>query len=78
MLKLRTVYPFGMNEKVGYEWKLDEANPVSTKFPKLCRSIRVTKGNKMNCDKTLDSFLDTLNNILINNIKDAMCVSSFF
>ena len=72
MLKLRTVFPFGMNEKVGDEWAHDEVTPVSTKFPKLCRSVRVTKGNKLNRNKTLESFLDSLNNILINNIKEAM------
>jgi len=72
MLKLRTVYPFGMNEKVGDEWKLDESTPVSTKFPKLSRSVRVTKGNKMNRNKTLESFLDDLTNMLSNNIKEAM------
>jgi len=72
MLKLRTVYPFGMNEKVGDEWKLNESTPVSTKFPKLCRSVRVTKGNKMNRNKTLESFLDTLTNVLSKSIKEAM------
>ena len=69
MLKLRTVFPFGMNEKVGDEWNQDELTPVSTKFPKLCRSVRVTKGNKFNRNKTLESFLDSLNNVLIDNMK---------
>ncbi len=40
MLKLRTVFPFGLNDKVDGEWirRSDDATPVSTKFPKLCRS----------------------------------------
>ena len=42
MLKLRTVFPFGLNEKVGDEWKQDDSIPISSKFPKLHRSLRVT------------------------------------
>jgi hypothetical protein len=73
MLKLRTVYPFGLNDRVGDEWKQDDVTtPVSLKFPKLCRSVRVTKGNKLNRNKSLESFLDNLTNILSNNIKEAM------
>jgi hypothetical protein len=72
MLKLRTVYPFGMNEKVGDEWVLDKLTPVSTKFPKLNRSARVTKGNKSNRNKTLESFLDSLKLVLDTRVKEAM------
>ena len=72
MLKLRTVFPFGMNEKVGDEWKQNESTPVSTKFPKLCRSVRVTKGNRANRNKTPESFLDSLKLILNNKVKEAM------
>ena len=42
----------------------DDATTVSTKFPKLCRSERVSRGNKLNQNRTLDSFLDSLKVIL--------------
>ncbi len=74
MLKLRTVFPFGLNDKVDGEWirRSDDATPVSTKFPKLCRSERVSRGNKLNQNRTLDSFLDSLKVILDDRFKDAM------
>jgi hypothetical protein len=74
MLKLRKVFPFGLNDRVNGEWIRwsDDATPVSSKFPKLCRSERVSKGNRSNQNSTLDSFLDSLKVILDDRVKDAM------
>ena len=75
MLKMRTVYPVGMNEKVGDEWKRDEKNitPVSAKFPKLSQtSPRLTRGNGLNKENNPVAFLDALKQHLDNNIKESM------
>ena len=71
MLKLRTVFPFGLNEKVGDDWKQNDSTPVSSKFPKLHRSLRVSRGIKLK-NKKHQSFFNTLDDLLKHNLKEAM------
>ena len=72
ILKLRTVFPFGLNDKLGAESKVDESTPISSVFPKLFRSSRGIRGIKMNNNmRTDEHFFETLDNILENNIKNA-------
>ena len=75
MLKMRTVYPFGLNDRVGDEYKRDDdENPISSKFPKLSRHFdKATKGNHLNKnDTSVDQFLIQLNSHLTINVREAM------
>ena len=75
MLKLRTVFPFGLNARIGDEFMDDSKdNPISPKFPKLVRQfVKGTKGNNLNKNNiSAESFLAELKIILETNIKDAM------
>ena len=76
MLKLRTVYPFGLNERIGDEFKSeDKVSLISPKFPRLDRQfVRGTQGNHLNKKKSIsaESFLDQLHNVLTSDIKEAM------
>ena len=77
MLKLRTVYPFGLNDKVGDEGKCsNDIKLITRKFPKLDRSCkRHTKGNHKsnnNNNITAEVFLENMKNILNNDVKEAM------
>ena len=75
MLKLRTVYPFGLNAKIGDEFLRDDDDEcISPKFPKLARQfVQGTKGSHLKQHKmSAESFLNQLDTILNTNIKEAM------
>ena len=77
MLKLRIVYPFGLNDRVGEDDKCNsDVKWITRKYPKLDRSCkRHTKGNhksKDNNNITAEVFLENLKNILNNDVKEAM------
>jgi len=75
MLKLRTVYPYGLNDRVGDEWKKDDTHDtVAKRFPRLERKhARNSRGKNRygNSNMNPKSFLIKLKNTLISNIKDA-------
>ena len=75
ILKLRTVFPYGLNDRIGDEYKNDYShNLVGNKFPSLKRSkkrlVRGTlhKGTNDSPFKFISDFKETLN----NTIPDAM------
>ena len=75
MLKLRTVYPYGLNDRIGDEFKIEKnVKLIASQFPKLDRQfIRETKGNrKGNNHTSSESFMEMLINLLHHNIPDAM------
>ena len=75
MLKMRTVYPFGLNDRVGDEFqKGTDENLISPKFPKLPRQfVRGTKGNHLsNNQMSADQFLNQLDSVLKLNLNEAM------
>ena len=76
MLKLRTVYPYGLNDKVGTDWHKNQTEQViiGSKFPKLDRQIsRHPKGNgaKMKSESSND-FLNNLKNYFTNDLPNTM------
>ena len=75
MLKLQTVYPFGLNDRLGDEFKCNSDKKLITRrFPKLDRQFwRRTKGDhKVINNVTAEEFLEKLKNILNDNVKKAM------
>jgi hypothetical protein len=75
MLKMRTVYPFGLNDRVGDEFqKGDDENLISAKFPKLPRQfVKNTKGNhQYKSHVSADQFLGEIDSVLQSNVKEAM------
>ena len=75
MMKLRTVYPYGLNDRIGDEWKKEDTHDtVAKRFPKLDRKYtRFSRGKTRYGVNSLDpkSFCTKLKNILVNNIGDA-------
>ena len=67
MLKLRTVYPYGLNDRMGDEWKTESNQKlIGRQFPKLVRNFsRNTKGNNKN-QNDLDpvTFLNIVEHLL--------------
>ena len=75
MLKMRTVYPFGLNDRVGDEFQKDgDENLISSKFPKLPRQfVKNTKGNhQYKSQMSADQFLGEIDSVLQLNVKEAM------
>ena len=58
MLKLRTVYPYGLNDRVGDEFKIERNQKlVAKRFPRLDKQyIPKSKGNRQNTTKTCEEF----------------------
>ena len=74
MLLLRTVYPYGLNDRIGNEFKRDRAAPIATQFPSLKRNkvhnnIRSRIKNPTN--ETID-FVKLLSSKLITDLPNAM------
>ena len=75
MLKLQTIFPFGLNDTLGDRFKCNSDKKLITrKYPKLDRNfMRLTKGNhKVINNVTAEKFLEKLKNILNDNVKEAM------
>lgn len=74
MLKLRTVYPYGLNDRVGDEYKTENTHvAVATKFPSLSRkNVRVKRGvaRHGNNDMTPDRFITEFKKKLHHSLKD--------
>jgi len=46
-LKLRTVFPYGLNDKIGSEYKNETRSCIGSRFPPLKRNFsRVSRGVK--------------------------------
>ena len=75
MLKLRTVYPYGLNDRVGDEFKNEENEKlIASQFPKLDRQfVRRTKGSgKGKQPFSANAFVHGLQHMLQNEIKEGM------
>ena len=74
MLKLRTVYPYGFNDRIDNEWKKEDTHDaVAKRFPKLKRKfVRSSRGKTRYGVNNLDpkSFCTKLRDISQNNISD--------
>ena len=75
MLELRTVYPFGLNDRIGDEWMTENTHSsVFTRFPTLPRRFeRVNRGtnHKGNNNNTVAGFLENLDHILKESLSNA-------
>ena len=70
MLKLRTVYPFGLNDRMGDEFKIERNQKlIACQFPKLDRQfVRGTKGS----GKGHRLNAGTMNHLLHNRVQESM------
>ena len=74
MLKLRTVFPFGLNDRVD-EYQREEKNCVARKFPSLKRNFeRLSRGNFRQSPRgpSHEIFFRDFNQKLKTSIKDSM------
>lgn len=80
MLKLRTVYPYGLNDMIGDEYRYNITTPIGTFFPSLSRkdNLHVRKRIPSKINASLDNFLLEFDRILRNNLKSAMNYSRIF
>ena len=73
---LRTVFPYGLNDRVGDDFMRDQANVrIGLKFPSLKRTFdRVSRRNSRKGSKgmTHKTFLNKLEEILKSNLKEAL------
>ena len=73
MLKLRTVYPYGLNDRVGNEYRSTLTSSIGKRFPKLERNhehpSRVRRNRQLDTNK--DIILE-MSSILHGDIKTAM------
>ena len=76
MLKLRTVFPYGLNDRIGDEYKTDQfQHAIASRFPPLKRSHpRIKRGISRKGHNTVTHtvFLKKLNNLLQNNLHDSL------
>ena len=76
MLKLRTVYPYGLNDRIGDEYMRDRNHDnVFAKFPPLMRikeGLKIRTRNKTSDRFVLDRFIYIINESLRTNIKNTM------
>ena len=76
MKTLRTVYPYGLNDRMGDDCVRDQISErIGSKFPTLKRSFkRGSRREKRIGDKTLnhERFLERLDAILSNDVKEAL------
>ena len=74
MLKLRTVFPYGLNDRVGDEYKNENADKnIGTKFKSLERNFeRIGRGKSKGSSVKLtpQTFISDLNNMLNANLLD--------
>ena len=75
MLKLRTAYPFGLNDRIGDDYNRFTNEPVSSNFPSLKRNKpqpqRQAKSN-FNKNNSVKSFLNLFSHKLQESLKSAM------
>ena len=75
MKTLRTVYPYGLNDRMSDDYMADQSkDKIGLKFPPLKRTFsRVGRGTKRKGAPSLNhqSFMDQLDSILNTNIKEA-------
>ena len=76
MLKLRTVFPYGLNDRIGDEFKNEDTHvAVGKRFPRLIRSHpRVARGSlrKGKNQLTYLKFLEQLKHLLKNRLPEAL------
>ena len=78
MLKLRTVFPYGMNDQIqpneSKKKKLEEDPIISSKYPALKRNRNrgPRKRKPFNKNNSMNSFLILLSNLLKNDLKSCM------
>ena len=76
MKTLRTVYPYGLNDRVNDDYMKDQENDrVGLKFPPLKRVYsRIGRGanRKGHCKLNHETFMDSLDHLLMTDIKEAM------
>ena len=76
MLKLRTIFPYGLNDRVGDEYKSDESTyVVGRRFPPLKRQFhRVSRGinRKGSNSFSYTDFFCKLNEYLTCTLKDCL------
>ena len=76
MLKLRTVFPYGLNDRVGDEYMTDKNNTtIATKFPTLKRTHnrhRVRTKIHTSSDIITDHFLYIVNESFRRNLRNTM------
>ena len=76
MLKLRTVFPYGLNDRVGDEYMSEKGNcNVASKFPTLKRNgnrFRVRTKTYASSNFICEHFIYILNESFRNNIKNSM------
>mgnify|MGYP001792462320 CR=1 FL=1 len=73
MLKLRTVYPYGLNDRVGNEYRSSLTSAIALRFPKLERKHERTARvrNSRNINSDVDVILE-MSSILHGDIQNAM------
>ena len=76
MLKLRTVYPYGLNDRIGDEYSTQEAKfAIATRFPALRRTRpRIARGTARKGHNILTptKFLRDLDNLFSKSLHDAL------
>ena len=73
MLKLRTVYPYGLNDRVGNEFKTEHDKLIAKQFPRLDRQyVRKSHGNNSNTQVSSSTFITELQNNLQHNLKNTI------
>ena len=73
MLKLRTVYPYGLNDRIGNEYRSTLSSSIASRFPKLERKHQ--RGSRVRSTRKINSHIDIileLSSVLHGNIKNAM------
>ena len=76
MLKLRTVFPFGLNDRVGDEYMAGRGNTdIASKFPSLKRSgnrYRIRTKSPTSSKFICDNFIYIMNESFRNDLKNSM------
>ena len=76
MLKLRTVFPYGLNDRIGDEFKTQESQyAIATRFLALKRTrphIACGVAHKGDNVVTCTKFMQNLKTFLLNNLHDAL------
>jgi len=75
MLKLRTVFPYGLNDKIGSEYKVETRSCIARRFPPLTRNFsRISRraNRKSSNGLSAKDFYCKLQEFLVSNIKDSL------
>ena len=73
MLKLRTVYPYGLNDRVVNEFKTEHNKLIAIQFLRLDRRyVRKSHGNNSNTKVSSSTFITELQNNLQHNLKNTI------